>query len=259
MFELLRRHRRQRILRQHAFSDDLWKTVTSELPVLYGLDANELSRLRELATVFAWEKKFFGVHGLEVTDYMRATVAAQACLPILNLGIDLYRGWHTVILYPETFIARHEYHDDAGIVHEGVGELDGESVEGGPVVLSWAEAAPRPPEEHDGTNVVVHEFAHKLDYLTGTTNGLPPLHRDMKVNEWASAFSEAFAAFTEMVDVDDELPFDDYAAEDPGEFFAVMSEYFFEDPERLNDVFPAVYDQLRKYYRQDPLARLGAA
>ena len=259
MFALFRRQRRRRIVRLHPIDDPLWKQVTGELSILYGLDTNDRERLRELATVFAWEKKFFGTHGLEITDYMRAIVAAQACLPILNLDLDLYRGWYTVILYPESFVARHEYHDDIGVVHEGVGELDGESVEGGPVVLSWAEAAPRPPEERDGTNVVVHEFAHKLDYLTGVTNGLPPLHADMKVEEWSSAFTAAFDEFTAMAEGEDEPPFDDYAAEDPGEFFAVMSEYFFEDPERLNDFFPRVYDQLRKYYRQDPLARLGAA
>jgi Mlc titration factor MtfA (ptsG expression regulator) len=256
MFAQLRRYRRQRILRLHPFTDALWARAVGELPVLYGLDDDELARLRELATVFAYEKKFFGVHGLEVDDYMRAIVAAQACLPVLNLDLDLYRGWYTVILYPETFVARHEYHDEIGVVHEGIGELDGESVEGGPVVLSWAEAAPRPPEERDGTNVVVHEFAHKLDYLTGVTNGLPPLHPGMSVAAWSRAFTSAFDEFTEMADAEDEPPFDDYAAEDPGEFFAVMSEYFFEDPERLNDVFPAVYEQLKLYYRQDPLARL---
>lgn len=255
MFARLRAYRQRRILRLYPIDDALWATVVAELPLLYGLDPNELTRLRDLATLFVYEKTFFGTHGLVVNDYMKVVVAAQACMPILNLGFDAYRGWRTVILYPETFVARHQYEDDDGIVHEGIGELDGESVEGGPVVLSWAEAAPRAPDERDGTNVVVHEFAHKLDFLDGATNGQPPLHAEMSLDAWSSAFTRAFAEFSELADAEDS-PFDDYAAEDPGEFFAVMSEYFFEDPERLDDIFPDVYAQLTLFYKQDPLTRL---
>lgn len=255
MFARLRNYRRQRILRLHAIDDALWQRITGELEMLRGLATNELTRLRELATLFVHQKRFFGTHGLVVDDYMKVAIAAQAALPIMNLGIEYYSGWYTVILYPETFVARHEYHDEIGVVHEGFGELDGESVEGGPVVLSWAEAAPGSHALGDGASVVVHEFAHKLDYLTGTTNGLPPLHAGMSLAAWANALSAAYAAFVEMADTIDEPPFDDYAAEDPGEFFAVMSEYFFEDPQRLNDVFPAVYEQFRLFYRQDPAVR----
>jgi len=256
MLDRLRDYRRRRTLRRSPIPDALWARVVDELPVLDGLDDDELRRLRELATLFVHEKRFAGTHGLMVDPYMKVVVAAQACLPVLNLGLDSYRGWYTVILYPETFVARHEYQDDVGVVHEGIGELDGEAVEGGPVVLSWAQSAPAPPDSEGGASVVIHEFAHKLDYLTGVTNGLPPLHADMSVAEWSGALSSAFDAFTAMVEGDGEVPFDDYAAEDPGEFFAVMSEYFFEDPARLHGVFPDVYDQFRRFYRQDPLARL---
>src|SRR5262249_44974135 len=158
-------------------------------------------------------------------DTMRVTIAAQACLPVLNLGLDLYRGWYTVILYPGAFVAHRETPDEDGIVHTGFEELDGESAQDGPVVLSWDEAQPLP--EHEPYNVVIHECAHKLDELTGAPNGLPPLHADMNVAEWSRVMNAAYDDFNDRLNRDVELPFDDYAASDPAEFFAVVSELFF--------------------------------
>jgi MtfA peptidase len=247
----LKAWRRARLLRRRPLDDSLWRRVADDLPLLAGLAADELARLRELATLFVHEKSFFGAHDLVVDDYMRVVVAAQACLPILNLGIDYYRGWYSIVLYPGGFVAEREYEDDDGIVHRGFEELDGESAEGGPVALAWDEARPQPAGSP--YNVVIHECAHKLDGLTGVPNGLPPLHRDMSLATWAEVMNVAFRAFTDAADADPDL--DDYAASDPAEFFAVMSELFFTQPEALRNDHGAVYAQLAAFYRQAPAER----
>ena len=252
MLKRLRAWRQVRILRRHAIADALWTHVVEQLHILDRLDADDLIRLRDLATLFLHQKTVVGAHELQIDDTMRVTVAAQACLPILNLGLDYYRGWYTVILYPGAFVAHREFHDESGIVHTGFEELDGESAEGGPIVLSWEEAMPLPEDEV--YNVVVHEFAHKLDELTGAPNGLPPLHTDMSVEAWSDAMTKAFAAFNAKLDRNEEPPFDDYAGSDPAEFFSVVSELFFAAPDVLVDAYPDVYAQLCAFYRQDPIA-----
>jgi Mlc titration factor MtfA (ptsG expression regulator) len=252
----LARAREARLLRRHPLADADWEAVVAALPPLARLSGDELGTLRRLATCFAHRTTFVGTHDLRVTPYMKTAVAAQACLPILNLGLDWYRDLRTVVLYPGPFVADRQHEDEIGVVHEGFEELDGESMERGPLALSWEEADPDRP--HDGTNVVLHECAHKLDELDGAPNGLPPLHPGMAVADWAAAFSAAFEGFGRLIDAQaDDLPFDDYAATDPAEFFAVMTETFFETPERVRDVFPDVYRQLVRFYRQDPAARNG--
>ena len=135
--------------------------------------------------------------------------------------------------------------------------MTGESWERGPVILSWADA--QEGGRGTGYNVVIHEFAHKLDMLNGEANGFPPLHAEMNREQWSSAFSEAYEAFCRRVDRDCELEIDEYAAESPAEFFAVMSEAFFESPQTVRKSFPAVYAQLAQFYRQDPAARMAAS
>jgi Mlc titration factor MtfA (ptsG expression regulator) len=251
MWQRIAAWRRARILHRNAIDDVLWQRVVGELAILDRLTDAELSQLRDLATLFLHQKTFVGAHGLEVNDYMRVVVAAQACLPILNLGLDYYRGWYTVILYPDSFVAHREVvEDETGVVHTGYEELDGESAEGGPVVLAWHEARPQPDAE--AYNVVLHEFAHKLDEFNGGANGLPPLHADMSVAKWSGVMNAAFEAFNAAIDRGEEPPFDDYAGTDPAEFFAVISELFFTVPDTLLAEYPDVCMQLAAFYRQDP-------
>ncbi len=257
MLKRLRAWKAARVLERHAIAPALWDDVVDRLPILDRLDTDEIARLRELATLFLHQKAVVGAHELRIDDTMRIAVAAQACLPILNLGLDYYRGWFTVILYPGAFVAHREFHDDSGIVHTGFEELDGESAEGGPVVLSWQEAQPAVRADaacEEIYNVVVHEFAHKLDELTGTPNGLPPLHSDMSIAAWSAAMTQAYTAFNDALERGDTPPFDDYAGSDPAEFFAVLSELFFAAPDVLVEPYPDVYAQLRAFYRQDPIA-----
>jgi Mlc titration factor MtfA (ptsG expression regulator) len=160
-----------------------------------------------------------------------------------------------VIVYPDEFVAEYEYVDEAGVAHRVEEPMTGESWERGPVILSWADA------EEAGTgvayNVVIHEFAHKLDMLNGAPNGFPPLHANMSRAEWSRAFTAAYQDFCIRVDEDRALEIDEYAAESPAEFFAVASEVFFESPETIQRLYPDVYAQLAGFYRQDPAARLA--
>ena len=252
MLERLQAWRRARILERHAITDDVWRHCVDQLHVLDRLDDDEIATLRELVTLFMHQKTIVGAHELHVDDAMKITVAAQACLPILNLGLDYYRGWYTIILYPGAFVAHREVHDEDGLVHTGYEELDGESSEGGPVVLSWEEARPLPADEV--YNVVVHEFAHKIDESTGAPNGLPPLHSNMSIETWSTVMTTAFDAFNAALERGEEPPFDDYAGTDPAEFFAVVSELFFAAPDVLVGAYPDVYAQLRAFFRQDPVA-----
>ena len=228
-------------------------SVVDNLHILDRLDADEIARLRELATLFLHQKTVVGAHELQVDDTMRVTVAAQACLPILNLGLDFYRGWYTVILYPGAFVAHREVprriRDRAHRFRRTRRRIVRRRAR-------WCcrgkKRSRRPADEV--YNVVVHEFAHKLDELTGAPNGLPPLHADMSVEAWSTAMTHAYDAFNDELDRDEEPPFDDYAGTDPAEFFAVVSELFFAAPDVLIDAYPDVYAQLRAFYRQDPIA-----
>jgi len=247
--------RRRRVLRRVRLPADLWQAVLADLPVLAGLSADERTRLQELVILFLHEKSLDAAGGLELTQIMRLHIATRACLPILNLGLDYYRGWVSVIVYPDSFLVQHQYIDAAGVVHNERRLRAGEAWERGPLILSWADVAQTFPGE--GVNVVIHECAHKLDMLTGTVNGLPPLHPGMPVTAWAQAFTAAYADLCGRVDENLDTAINPYASDSPAEFFAVASEAFFEIPRLLQAAYPAVYEQLRAFYRQDPGARMA--
>lgn len=231
----------------------MFTAVLDSFPVLRVLDGDERAQLERWATLFLDDKHVHGAAGLELDDRMRYGIAAQACLLILALDFDYFRGWSEIIVYPDEFLVPREYVDEAGVVHAHREALAGEAWLGGPVILSWADAAPT--AHADGVNVVLHEFAHKLDMLNGDANGCPPLHREMSRDSWRAAFEAAYASFCERVDRGDDTRIDPYASEHPGEFFAVMTEVFFELPALLQWEYPDVYRQLAAFYRQDPEAR----
>ncbi len=249
----------------------LWRRVTAPWLFMRGLGAADSQRLRELCERFLAAKRFAGTHELEVSEAMRVEIAAQACILVLELGIEWYEGWSDVILYPGQFRPEREEEDEAGVVHVTRDPMAGEAWLGGPVILSYEDVALAGDKRARvaGYNVVIHEFAHKLDMRNGDPNGFPPL-QGMDARAWKHAFSEAYADFVRRVEAAerlpgrrgqaalDKLPLDPYAAESAAEFFAVGSEAFFETPELLAPAYPAVYGQFRLFYRQDPLARLKA-
>lgn len=249
--------RRQRILARLPVDAELWRQVLASLPILDGLSAEETERLRERCVLFLHAKRLTALPGVELDAFTRLRLAAQAELPLLNLPeLDWYRGFHELVLYPDDFLSPQKHRDAAGVVHEWDDERSGEAWHQGPVILAWPGVAAS--GEWDGYNLAIHELAHKLDMLNGDANGLPPLHADMRVQDWAAALQAAYDDLDARLEAapDAETPIDPYAAENPAEFFAVTSEYFFSAPDLLVEAYPAVYDQLMAFYRQDPLARL---
>jgi len=219
------------------------------------LNADERARLKQLTILFLAEKPINGAGKLHIDNGARLAIAIQACMLILNLDLDWYKTWTEVILYPGGFVARHEEVDEAGVVHVVEQTMSGESWGHGTVVLSWADV--RQAGKEEGYNVVIHEFAHQIDMLNGDANGFPPLHKGMSRESWADAFGKAYEHFCKRVDDWEDTAIDEYAAEEPGEFFAVISEAFFEIPQVVREEYPAVYAQLAQFYRQDPAARLA--
>ena len=240
----------RRILRRNPIPHHVWQGVTRRIAVLRDLDAVQMAHLRELTAWFLHSKSINGTRGLEVTLPMRVAVAAQACLLILNLDIDYFDNWVEVILYPGAFRVEHEQTDAIGLVHSDARVLTGESWLRGPVILSWDDVerdiyCPLP-----GRNVVLHEFAHKLDGLNGAANGLPPLRRGMSQKSWAEDFSAAYDALCQQVAAGESAFINPYAATNPAEFFAVASEYFFTAPDILKTSCPNVHRQLTLFYLQ---------
>ena len=252
---ILQSWRRRRTIASAKLDPDLWRRVTGALPFLRGLTPAELARLRELAILFLAEKEMHGAHGLELTDAVRLSIAVQACLPVLNLGIGWYDGWVGVIVYPGEFRVRKEETDEHGVVHTFDEGLSGEAWPGGPVVLSWQDA----DMAEAGYNVVIHEFAHKLHMLRGDDAGFPLPHPDMDAGAWRETLARAYARFCAEVDAGAPTIIDDYAAEHPAEFFAVTSETFFTDSAILARDYPELYAQLARFYRQDPAGVLRAS
>ena len=258
MFSALRRWRRRRLADRMSVSAAQWEQVEQSLPSLAWRPAEDRPMLRRMALEFLAEKQVHGARGLAISDEMLLSIALQACLPVLHIGLDAYADWVGIIVYPGDFVIPRSVADEDGVVHEYEDEVLGEAWEGGPVLLSWFEGDDVAAGAAEGINVVIHEFAHKLDMGNGEVDGYPRLPATMSAAAWASAFRPAYEDFCERVDRGDETRLDPYGAEHPAEFFAVMSEAFFETPGLLKEKYPAVYEQLSLYYKQDPAPREAA-
>lgn len=252
LMNLLKRCLTKRILKKHPISYCIWHDATKPLPLVQLLSNKERTRLRLLTSLFLAKKRFNGAHGLIVTNEISLTIATQACLLILHLGIDSYDGWKEIIVYPGPFLVQHKEADDTGVVHNNAHGVSGESWSRGPVILSWQDVEHDSYQIHSGHHVVIHEFAHKLDMQTGWANGLPPLHPDMTIEKWNQVLTDAWEALQDTLSQRRHSYINAYAAVSPAEFFAVISEYFFTAPTILKHHAPAVFQQLQAYYRQHP-------
>lgn len=239
-----------------TLSDTLWSKTLRTSFYARALPKTDQAHLRGLTSRFLASKAFEGAAGITVNKAMRARIALHACIPVLNLGLDYYADWVSVVLYPGDFRVHEEYMDEHGVVHREITDLCGQSLSRGPIVLSWQaiQEEDKTPSDH---NLVIHECAHKLDVLNGDANGFPPLHADMKARAWARDFNDAYRRLCAAHDVRVRRRIDPYAIEDPAEFFAVMTETFFTRPWLISEDFPAVYEHLRSFYRQDPFRILG--
>ena len=218
------RWREQRQLRQNRIPAALWQRVIEDSLAGFHLDQHELQQLRELASLFLIRKAVNGAGGLEVDDYMRAVIASNACLLILKLDLDYFDGWVEVIVYPDAFVVTREVRDETGVVHKRRTVLGGEAWGRGPLILSWKDARPGVHPHGLGSNVILHEFAHKLDMLDGSADGTPPLHPDMELRAWIDTFTETYNSLRKRIEQHHRTKIDPYAAENPAEFFAVVSE-----------------------------------
>ncbi|HEX7442070.1 MAG TPA: M90 family metallopeptidase [Caldimonas sp.] len=240
--------RRARALERHAIPDELWQATLEHFPFLLRRSAGDLSRLRELATLFLTRKEFSGAGGIEVTDAMAVAIAAQACVPVLELGLECYDGFVGIVVHPDAVAARREVVDDAGVVHHYVEELSGEAMDGGPLMLSWSDVAEAGSSAAWGYNVVIHEFVHVLDLhaaragIRGRAGGA----------SWSQRLGVEYERFAARVDAGEDTLLDPYGAEAIEEFFAVAAEAFFVAPAEVRDEEPALYDLLGEFFRQSP-------
>ena len=243
--------RRQRI-RQKPFPDAWRDTLKRRVPFVRALPADLQLQLKKHIQVFIAEKSFIGCAGQAITDEVRVTIAAQACLLLLNGPDTYYPGMRQILVYPGSFVVNREHTDSIGVAHHARQVLAGESWSQGQVVLSWLDTLAGAAIPDDGQNVVIHEFAHQLDQETGIANGAPVLARRAHYARWSQVLGAEFKRLKGNIALQQETLFSDYGASDPAEFFAVISEVFFEQPTRMADEHPELYQQLALFYGLDP-------
>ncbi len=251
MIGLLRERRRRRI-RAKQFPDQ-WREILRRNVPHYGCLPREVrERLEGAVQVFLAEKRFEGAGGLEMTDEIRVTIAAQACILLLGRAGDSYRGLRTIIVYPRAYVARFRSPLAGGLVVEGDGVRLGESWHRGPVVLAWDSVLAGVADAGDGQNVVFHEFAHQLDGEAGGMDGAPALDTRRHYAAWARVLGAEYERLIHEVEANEPTLIRSYGATNPAEFFAVVTELFFERPEALRARHAALYEQFRVFYGQDP-------
>ena len=252
---LFKNTKNNHIIKNSNITQIQWDEAYLSVPLLKGLSVEENKSLKELCILFIHNKTFEGAQGFEITPKVLLVISLQACLPILKLGLNCYKNFSTIIVYPEGFITNRKVVDENGVVDHDRTHTLGESWLSGPVILSWSDS--EIAGKIDGSNLVIHEFAHKLDMQNGVANGFPPLHSGLKQNDWIREFSKAFAYFERKCTKKDLHGIDCYAATSPAEFFSVLSEVFFERPDRIKKYFPEIHTLLELYYLQTPISRLS--
>ncbi|MDX1512406.1 MAG: zinc-dependent peptidase [Gammaproteobacteria bacterium] len=227
------------------------RLLERRVPLYRRVPGEHRAELNGLINVFVHDKRFIGCNGLEVTDEMRAVIAAQACILLLNRNTGCYPGFRTIYVYPGTYLA-HETRSEGLLETEETDARAGESWHRGPVVLSWDDILAGLEAPDDAFNVVLHEFAHKLDEENDASDGLPILHDPSQYRTWAQVLGKEFEALRARAARDEPGVIDEYGAESPAEFFAVATEAFFERPQALRRHHPALYEELSRFYRLDP-------
>lgn len=247
-----RARRTERLLTERAIPEALWSATLAQYPFLGRRSDADLKTLRELATLFLAEKEFTGANGIEVTDDMAVAIAAQACLPVLKLGLGAYARTVGIVVQPGEVLARREVTDEFGLVHQYDEELSGEAMEGGPVMLSWQDVAAAGASAVQGYNVVVHEFVHLIDMANGAADGMPPLPDARTRRHWQLVMEASYERFQRALDNGTETFLDPYGGEAIEEFFPVAAEAFFVAPQALREEQPALYELFAGYFGQDP-------
>jgi Mlc titration factor MtfA (ptsG expression regulator) len=251
-WQAVRRGRERRALERRAIPDPLWQATLQRYPFLAARSDADVAELRRLSSLFLDQKEFSGAAGFALTDEIAVAVAAQACLPVLRLGLQPYAGFVGIVMHADEVVARREVTDENGIVHQYDEVLAGEAMEGGPVMLSWTDVDAAGVTPSGAYNVVIHEFAHVLDMGDGVADGVPPLPGAAARTQWESVLMPEFDRFSERVVCGHATVLDPYGTNGPDEFFAVAAESFFVTPQALKEEQPALYLLLSSYFRQNP-------
>jgi MtfA peptidase len=253
---MLFKGRRRRRLRERPFPSEWREILARKLPYYRCLPPGDRRELQGHIQVFLAEKYFEGCAGLTITDEIRVLIAAQACILLLHRDTDYYPGLKTVLVYPAQYLADDRSVGPAGVVTEATVRRSGESWHtpgaGGPVVLSWRDVQASAADIHDGFNVVFHEFAHQLDGESGALEGAPAMDRHSQYIAWARVLGREYHGLIDDLRNNRPTLLSSYGANSPAEFFAVLTECFFERPRELRQRHPGLYQQLAAFYRQDP-------
>jgi len=247
----LQRERRRQRLRRQVFPTAWSALLSAQVPLYTRLPAELREQLHGHILILLDEKDFHAAAGFIITDAMRLIILAQASMLLLNRPVDYFPQLHSIVLHPAVFVVNRETWDASGVHHNERQVLSGESWERGQLVLSWDDSLAGGMNSEDGYNVVLHEFAHQLDLESGAGNGIPMLRSGKRA--WTSAFSSAYADHCARIEAGADTWLDPYAATSPAEFFAVLTEAFFELPQPIQQQYPQVFSQLCAYYRLNPL------
>ena len=251
------KHRRRQEIAAQPFPRSWATIIDRNVPYYRRLSPADRLELQRHIRVFLAEKRFEGCGGLTITDEIRVTVAAYACILLLHRETDYYPLLVTVLVYPHTFTVQRYQQGPGGQLIESEQSLAGESWRHGSVVLAWDEVRHGAFDLHDGHNVVLHEFAHQLDEEDGSANGAPPLPRRSMYGPWARILGHDYAELVTSAEQGRPSLLDPYGATNPAEFFSVATEFFFEASDRLKAGHPQLYEELRLYYQQDPASQAG--
>jgi hypothetical protein len=232
-----------------------WRDILKRrVPYVRRLPADLQLQLKQHIQVFLAEKAFIGCNGMQINDEVRVTIAAHACLLILMRPNHYYPKLRQILVYPDSFVVERDQIDPIGLTHRARQVLSGESWSEGQVILSWQDTLAGAAVVDDGQNVAIHEFAHQLDQETGRANGAPMLARRAHYRRWSKVLGAEYAALRIRAAQGEPSLFSDYGATDPGEFFAVISEVFFEQPEPMAQAHPSLYRELCQFYQLDPIS-----
>ncbi|MFT5291742.1 MAG: Mlc titration factor MtfA (ptsG expression regulator) [Planctomycetota bacterium] len=249
---------RRRRATARPFPNEWDEILVRNFPADAMLPSDDRIELRRRVQVFLAEKNFEGLGGLELTDEVRVTIAAQACLLLLHRGEDHYAGLYSILVYPAAYSAPSRTISSNGIVTEGGQARQGEAWAHGAIVLSWDNVLRGGADPRDGHNVVLHEFAHALDTQDRHADGMPPLPSRSMYAPWVNVLGAEYRQLQDKVARRHRTVLDPYGATNPAEFFAVATETFFEKPRQLKSKHPELYAELAGFYRQDPAARQSA-
>ena len=254
MIFALRKQRRRRWLRAQPFPKDWRQIIERNVAFFHRLSARDQAELLGHIQVFLGEKRFEGCGGLELTDEIVVTIAVQACLLLLHRKTDYFPGLLTILVYPSTYLVEEKRHVQGPVWEEGTMHRQGETGHRmGSMVLAWDVAKAGAVDSSDGKNVVLHEFAHQLDYENGAVDGAPAFASREQQLSWGEVMRTEFASLRSAEDIGIPTLLDTYGATNPAEFFAVATEAFFERPRALRSRHPKLYAELQRYFHQNPV------